>query len=341
MARLLHRRLGNYVLFSLLDRGGFADIYLAQHIYLKRYVVIKVMRTHPQSLDRRAFLREARITASLTHRHIAPILDFGIESDIPYIVMSYFPRGSLRRWYPQGERLPLNNILGYLQDIAEALEYIHRRGFVHQDIKPENMLVGPKNEIVLCDFGIAVAFKEAHSQNLNDIIGTVSYMAPERLEGRICAASDQYALGIVVYEWLMGERPFNGSLEEIVWQHIHALPPSLHAKYPEISRGVEQVIFRALEKDPRNRFSNIRDFVTALERAASTSRLPSEEPSHAMSAGDRKKRALFVVGGILVVSTACFVSYLLGIGTGIAVLVSGLSFFIAIALFRHARRREP
>ncbi|SRR6266567_1909905 len=340
MARLLNRRLGNYVLRKLIARGGFADIYLAQHLYLKRYVVIKVMSKQPQQPGRRAFLREAQIMASLNHRNIVRILDFGVDGNTPFIVMSYFPRGSLRMKHPRGARLSLSVILCYLQDIAEALEYIHDRGYVHQDIKPENMLVGPRNEIVLCDFGIAIAFNEAIFQGLDEIVGTASYMAPERFEGSVCAASDQYALGIVVYEWLAGEPPFSGTYGEIAWKHLHASPPLLRAKRPEIPPGVEQVILRALEKDPMNRFESVKDFVAALGLAAATTRLTPTVPSRALSAGNRKQKALFFVCGLLISSISSFISYLLGIEIGVAVLVSVTCFFLLMALSWNTEQKE-
>ncbi len=339
MKRHLNRRFGNYVLVRLIARGGFARVYLARHVYLRSYVVIKVMRTYPKRLDQRLFLREAQIMASLSHSRIARILDFGIQGTTPYIVMNYFPRGSLRKRHLQGERLPLNIILRYARDLADALEYIHHKGFVHQDIKPENMLVGPNNKIVLCDFGITVTVSEAHSQGLQDIVGTVSYMAPERLEGRVYAASDQYALGIVFYEWLTGERPFRGSPEEIAWQQCYAAPPLLRRKYPEILPDVERAVLRALEKDPKDRFASVRDFVTALEQARDASLSLSKAELPAWITSEHEKRMLFFVFGTFAFSLLCFASYMLGIGINFVGVLSGLSFLTLITLYWITSRR--
>ena len=163
-------------------------------------------------------------TDPLEHPHIVQILDFGVEGKIPYFVMDYAPNGTLRQRYPKGTRLQMASIIQYVEQVAEALQYAHSRKLIHRDIKPENMLIGSNEEILLSDFGIAVLAQSSHDQAMQKAVGTISYMAPEQIQGKPQLASDQYALGIVVYEWLCGERPFRGSFTEIASQHIFTAP---------------------------------------------------------------------------------------------------------------------
>jgi eukaryotic-like serine/threonine-protein kinase len=148
----------------------------------------------------------------------------------------------------------------------------------YRDIKPENMLVGEKNEILLGDFGIALITQGSRFQPTQDIIGTLPYMSPEQIQGKPRQASDQYSLGIVVYEWLNGGHPFRGSLTELCTQHMFASPPLLHERIPTISPEVEHVVRTALAKDPKQRFESIQAFATVLEKASQYA-LPTQRSS--------------------------------------------------------------
>ncbi|HLL80589.1 MAG TPA: FxSxx-COOH system tetratricopeptide repeat protein, partial [Ktedonobacteraceae bacterium] len=208
----------------------------------------------------------ARIIAHLEHPHIVHVLEYGLEGNIPYLVLSYAPHGSMRQRYPKGARLPLETIVETVRQLADALQYAHAQKLVHGDVKPENILIGRKAETLLSDFGVAVV--ASHSQQRKDISGTIAYMSPEQLRGEPGYASDQYALGIVVYEWLSGSRPFTGSYAEIAMQHMRAMPSSLLEKLPDLSPSIERVVMKALAKDPQQRFESITDFAAALEQAA-------------------------------------------------------------------------
>ena len=267
MVSYLNQRFGHYTLLRLIGKGGFSDVYLGRHIYLGMYAAIKVMKTHLAGKERRKFLREARIVASLEHQYIVRVLDFGVKAGIPYLVMNYAPNGSLRKQYPQGTRLPIDTIMYYIQQLNSALMYIHEQGLIHLDIKPDNILLGRNGEILLSDFGIAVVAQKAFFTRMQGFTGTLSYTAPERFHGYVYQASDQYALGVVIYEWLMGERPFRGSHAQIVRQLMYVAPPPMHTKFPDISYNIEQVVLRSLEKDPRRRFASVQDFVDALNHA--------------------------------------------------------------------------
>ncbi|GCE46394.1 serine/threonine protein kinase [Thermosporothrix hazakensis] len=276
MAERAGQQLGHYTILRLLGEGGFAQVYLGEHMYLKSQAAIKVLQTRLSSPDdMQNFLKEAQTIARLTHPNIIRVLDFGVEDETPYLVMEYAANGTLRQRHPRGERVPLQSVVSYVKQVADALQFAHDERLIHRDVKPENMLVGRRDEILLSDFGIAMIAQNSHSQKTQDVIGTVAYMSPEQIQGHPRPASDQYSLAIVAYEWLTGDRPFNGSFTELCTQHMFARPPLLRDKLTQISPLVENVIMKALEKDPKQRFEHIRDFANALE-AASQGRSPYE-----------------------------------------------------------------
>lgn len=283
MTDRIGQQLGNYRLISLLGEGGFAEVYLGEHVYLGTQAAIKVLHTQLTSNEMEQFRLEARTIAHLEHPHIVRILDFGIEGKTPFLVMSYAPNGTLRQRHPKGAVLPVMTMVSYVKQIADALQYAHDEKLMHRDIKPENLLIGRRNEVLLSDFGIALIAQTSRYQSTQDVIGTVAYMAPEQIQGKPRPASDQYALGIVVYEWLSGDRPFHGSFTELCAQHMFASPPPLQQKISTISPEVEQVVQTALAKDPKQRFSSVKAFATALEQASESVELSTlAPPSHSL-----------------------------------------------------------
>jgi hypothetical protein len=182
--------------------------------------------------------------------------------------MEYAPGGTLRQRHPRGEVVPLERIVRYVRQIAAALQYAHDQKVIHRDLKPENVLLGLRDEVLLSDFGIAVAAHRSESQPTQDVAGTIAYMAPEQLRGKPKVASDQYALGIMVYEWVSGRLPFEGSYAEIIAQHLFDPPPPLRSLVPSLAPAVERVVERALEKDPHQRFPSVQAFARALEEAS-------------------------------------------------------------------------
>src|SRR3989440_4208361 len=271
----IDQRLGNYRLIRLLGHGGFADVYLGEHIYLKTQAAIKVLHTQLQPEDIEKFRSEALTIAHLIHPHIIRVLDFDVENAAPFLVMDYALNDTLRHRHPRGTRLPSAVFLPYVKQVASALQYAHDQRLIHRDVKPENMLLGRNNEVLLSDFGIALVTQNSLSQSTEDVvIGTMAYMAPEQIQGKARLASDQYALGVVVYEWVSGMKPFNGSYIEIVTQHLSTPPPPLNEQALAIPHAVQQVVSRALAKDPHQRFPRVQDFADALEQAYQTQQRP-------------------------------------------------------------------
>lgn len=262
------QRLGNYQLIRLLGEGGFAEVYLGEHLHLKTQAAVKLLHTRLSADDIEGFRREAQVIAQLIHPHIVRVLDFGVEGNAPYLVMDFAPYGTLRNRHPKGTRVPLYYVTAYVRQVADALYYAHSQRLIHRDIKPENMLVGRNNEILLSDFGIALASQSSSHQNTQDVAGTIAYMAPEQIQAHPRPASDQYALGVVVYEWLTGNRPFQGTYTEIAIKHTMVPPPPLREQLLDLPQTVEDVVMRALQKDPRQRFEDVHAFAIALEQAS-------------------------------------------------------------------------
>lgn len=264
------QQLEHYHLIRLLGEGGFGQVYLAENIYRKTKVAVKILKVQLSIEEFHIFLNEARVVR-LKHPHIIPVLDFGVErkTATPFIVMDYAPNGTLRQRHRRGERVHASVVVQYVKELSEALQYAHEENLIHRDVKPENMLVGQQQDILLSDFGIAIPSQSGRisMQLSQEIKGTYYYMAPEQFHGKPSRASDQYALGIVAYEWLNGDCPFNGTFYEVLGQHMHVLPPSLRERGVAISPMMEQVVMRALAKDARQRFACVRDFALALEQS--------------------------------------------------------------------------
>lgn len=271
MANRVGQQLGNYKLEKLLGEGGFAEVYLAEHIHLKHKKAIKVLRTILSAQEGVSFRTEAQRLAQLTHPHIIPVLDFDEREGFPYLVMEYAPNGSLRDRHPKGSRVSLSTIVVYVHQIASALQYIHNQKLIHRDVKPENMLLGPDNKVLLSDVGIAVIAHSEYSQRTQQATGTPYYMAPEQFRGKAEPASDQYSLGVVVYEWISGTLPFpEGDSLQLGFQHAYEPPPPLRSIAASVSTDVEKVVMTTLNKKSQERFVSIQAFANALENASQT-----------------------------------------------------------------------
>jgi serine/threonine protein kinase/regulation of enolase protein 1 (concanavalin A-like superfamily) len=321
------QQLGNYRLIHLLGEGGFAEVYLGEHVHLNTHAAIKVLHTRLASNDIEQFRNEARTLAHLVHPHIVRVLEFGVGGAVPFLVMDYAPNGSLRHRHPKGVPVPLPIVVSYVKQVASALQYAHDHKLIHRDVKPENMLLGRHDVVLLSDFGIATIAHSTFSLSEQNMAGTLPYIAPEQLDAHSSPASDQYSLGIVVYEWLSGDLPFHGSFMEIAVKHRMAPPPSLLEKVPMLSPIMDQVVMRALAKDPNERFDSIWAFAEALEQASwptsiGSSALPQTvTPSHTLllpGASHKPQRHLSRR------------TMLLGLGlTGLALAGGGITWFAA------------
>src|SRR5438067_3072324 len=261
-----------YKLQDLIGRGGIATIYRGQDLRMDRVVAIKVLRevysTDPKFVTR--FQREARAASALQHPNIVQVFDYGQTDGNYFIVMELVEGTDLRRYLRSRGVLDVDRAIIIAHDVALGLGAAHRRGIVHRDVKPQNVLVGRGGSIKLTDFGIASVYKDVNAERLTTTgmtLGTVQYYAPEQAQGEIVQpAADVYALGIVMYEMLAGRTPFDGDTPvAVAMQHIQDPPTPPSAYNPNIPPALEQIILRCLEKVPEMRFRDGSTLARALE----------------------------------------------------------------------------
>jgi serine/threonine-protein kinase len=259
-----------YTIRQELGRGGNACVYLAEDLRHERKVAVKVLRAEmAMQMGADRFRREVAIVARLTHPHILPFVDSGEAAETLYYVLPYAEGGSLRRRMRQDGPLTIQAALQIAGPIASALDYAHRQGFVHRDVKPENILFTGGSPL-LADFGIARAITLAAGDGLTAVdmaIGTPEYMSPEQVAGdrSLDGRSDQYGLALVLFEMLAGAPPFTGnSARAVMGRHLYERAPLLRTRRPLVPARLEQALNRALAKDPADRFPTVSEFIEAL-----------------------------------------------------------------------------
>jgi len=274
MTSLAGQRLGRYRLEALLGRGGMAEVFRAADEALERTVAVKVVlpafAQEPEFSER--FLREAKVAAGLEHPHVLPVYDFGQDGGRPYLVMQYVGGGSVAQRMTHGA-VRAAQAVDWLRGVAGALDFAHRRGVLHRDVKPANVLLGEDGRALLADFGIAKAGEASTRLTATGIVlGTPAYMAPELiLGGEARPASDLYALAVMAYELLCGVPPFRGeSAFAVLHQHAHVEAPRLTAAAEHLPKSIDPLFERALAKQPERRPPSGRQFTEELAAAIAT-----------------------------------------------------------------------
>jgi serine/threonine protein kinase len=273
MDKLIGEYLGRYHILEQLGEGGMATVYKAFDTRLEREVAIKIIiRSRQQSPEfLKRFDREAKALARLSHPNVAKVMDYGEHKGIPYLVMEYLPGGTLKSRL--GAPMAWASAARLLAPVASALGYAHERGIVHRDVKPSNILIAESGEPMLSDFGIAKILETEETWDVTGTgvgIGTPEYMAPEQGMGRVIDhRADVYALGIVLYELVTGRTPFHADTPlAVLLKQINDPVPAPGEFASNLPSGVEQVIFKALAKDPGDRYQSMREFEGALRRLA-------------------------------------------------------------------------
>lgn len=259
--------LGHYRIQRRLCRGGMSEVYLAHDENMHRDVAIKLVNSFYSDHTER-LAREAKTVTMLTHDHILPTYEYSQDGSWHYLVMPYMEQGNLRQRLLNGP-LSFEETGNILEQLASALQFAHNQGILHRDIKPSNILLDSEQRVYLADFGLAKKVDEENDITLaNCLIGTPEYMAPELAESEATTSSDIYALGVLLYQMVTGRVPFRGGTPlSIYWKHISELPTPPTQFNPAIPPSVEQVILRALEKDPHRRFQTAEALALAYKQA--------------------------------------------------------------------------
>jgi serine/threonine-protein kinase len=305
LSRLETNLSGRYAIEREIGRGGMAVVYLAQDLKHGRSVAIKVLLPElAHAIGPTRFLREIEIAAQLTHPNILPLHDSGDADGLLYYVMPYVEGESLRQRMTRERQLPIEEAIGIIRDVADALTYAHENGVIHRDIKPENILLAAGRPVVT-DFGIARAADVTGDKRLTETglaIGTPRYMSPEQATGdaAIDERTDVYSLGCIAYELLGGEAPFSGSTPRAVLIRVLSdPPPPLRHLRPAVPEGIERVVEQALAKVPADRFDSAAGFARALAEA-STAQAMSEVAHHKRREKERRTVAAVTAVGLLV-----------------------------------------
>jgi serine/threonine-protein kinase len=258
---------GEFQIERLLGKGGMAIVYLATEVHLSRKVAIKVLPpelTFGHGVER--FKREAKTAAALDHPNIIPIYRVASGGTIFWYAMKYLEGRSLDDLLREKGRIPLDETIHILQQVADALDYAHEHQVIHRDVKPANVMLDARNRVVVTDFGIAKALTEGTLTASGSVVGTPYFMSPEQGMGRpVTGAADQYSVGVMAYRMLSGQVPFEGeSAVEILHKHCMFPPPPLETVMPHMPKHVRWAVNRALEKKPEKRFSSVAALVEAL-----------------------------------------------------------------------------
>jgi serine/threonine-protein kinase len=287
MNELIGRDLGQYHIIEKIGEGGQATVYRCYQPILKRYVALKVLPRHAEQSRFVRFQREAEAIASLEHRHILPIYDCGQQEGYDYIAMRYIDGGRTLKDV-MADSLDLAQAALLIEQIAAALDYAHRQGVIHRDVKPSNVLMDG-DWAYLADFGLARQVEPSETPTGSDrISGTIEYMAPEQAMEKVSPQTDIYSLGIVLFEMLTGKIPHKACTPaETLANRIRDPPPRPRDDNPDIHEAVEQVIMKALAHEPRARFTSAGEMAEALQKAASESaKAETGEPVPVYSEGD-------------------------------------------------------
>lgn len=268
---------GRYEVRERLAKGGFATVYTAWDSTFERMVAVKVVDLSEDEdgtpISGQELLREARVVANYRHPNVLDVYDFGDFEDQTYLVMPLAEGGTLFQYLRENGPLTFEQTDHYLQQMAAGLDHAHRLKVVHRDIKPQNFLLfGPdKQHLVISDFGVAKAVAQSSVASMH-VTGTPRYMAPEQFMGRASYASDIYSLGMVVYHMLTGAPPFRGDQTELMYAHMHTLPPLLSSKRQDAPPGLDELMARTLAKEPSERPKSAGEFAHLFQQIIQTGR---------------------------------------------------------------------
>ncbi|QOS99588.1 Stk1 family PASTA domain-containing Ser/Thr kinase [Brevibacterium sp. JNUCC-42] len=290
---------GRYQLEEVIGGGGMAIVYKAKDLVLNRIVAVKLLRpqfgTDEDFVER--FRREAQAVASLSHHNIVNVYDVGQDDNIHYMVMEYIEGSTLKEIITSQGGMLMSESVRIAMQVCDALEHAHQNQIIHRDIKPHNIMIGTNGRVKVTDFGIARAVTSQTITQTGSVLGSVHYFSPEQARGGITAEkSDIYSLGIVLYEMVTGSLPFSGdSPITVALKHLQDPLPEPRKINPAIPQSLENVIIRALAKDPFQRYKSARDMYEDLETCLSTERRHEAKLTFASDINDEETRVISAI----------------------------------------------
>jgi tRNA A-37 threonylcarbamoyl transferase component Bud32 len=319
---------GRYRLESKLGSGGMSTVYLARDETLQRWVAVKVMHREisdqPDQLER--FRREARTVAQLSHPNVVAVIDAGEDSGYPYIVLEYVEGETLKQRIDRLGRLPVDEAAAYGIEIGRGLAAAHAQRLIHRDVKPQNVLIDTEGRAKVTDFGIARSLESDGLTKTGRVLGTTDYVAPEQAMGQaVDARCDIYSLGVLLYEMLTGEVPFQAdTLVGVAMKHVNERMPDVQERRPEVSSALAAVIERATAKEPKKRYPDmiamLGDLEGALEVEVARSGTSHGEATNVLDAVPSRRRLLtprrVSAAGVLLVLAATVAALLIAALTG-------------------------
>ncbi len=266
---MIGKIISHYKILDKLGAGGMGEVYLTEDTKLDRQVALKFLpsRIKAEDSDKKRFLQEARAAAALNHPNVCIIHDINEHENQQFIVMEYI-KGQTLKEIITPEPLPLNKIINYALLISDALQAAHQQDIIHRDIKSENIMVTPTNQIKVMDFGLAKLKGSVKLTKTSSTAGTMGYMSPECIHGKaVDARSDIFSFGIVLYEMLTGQLPFKGDYEAaMIYSILNEEPEPVQKHRPDLSSEFLHILNRALEKNPENRYQSMKDLLIDLKR---------------------------------------------------------------------------
>lgn len=260
-------KIGKYEIEEKIGVGGFGVVYKGRDPYIKRAVAIKTCQVDEEEVRKR-FFREAEFAGNLRHPNITTIYDFGIENDVPYIVLEFLTGEDLDKKIKKGDYFTLEEKIKILIEVCKGLHYAHENKIIHRDIKPANIRIQDDGSVKIMDFGIAKSTHiESHLTQTGMTLGTAAYLAPEQIKGEsLDRRTDIFSLGVLMYEFFTYKKPFQGEIiTNIIYNILNVDPPKISTQVMDFPEDLEKVVFKCLEKDRDKRYSNTQKVQDDLE----------------------------------------------------------------------------
>jgi serine/threonine-protein kinase len=259
-----------YEIIDLLGRGGMAEVFLADDTILKRKVAIKIIKAQyaKDEIFREQFLQEARSAGGLSHQNIVTVHDVGFINNRIYMIMEYVPGTDLYTYQHQKDGFSIREAVNFIIQACSGIGYAHRKGIIHCDVKPQNLIVTEDGTLKVTDFGIARFLSNVNPIDEEKVVwGSPQYFSPEQAKGKITSyAADVYSLGVVLYQAVTGKLPFTGDTSKVLMEkHINKTPPSPRSINSKIPVELEGIILRSLSKEPSSRYRNANQMGKLLE----------------------------------------------------------------------------